>query len=397
MHALLKLGTNTKMSQDFYKILGVNKGADAKEIKSAYRKLAKQHHPDQNKDDAKSVEKFKEINAAYEVLSDTDKRAAYDSMGHAAFEAGGMNGSAGGAGAGFQGFGGSFSDIFEDMFGEMHGRSNGRSRHQGATRGSDIQYRVNITLEEAFHGKETKITYPVNSSCDECGGSGAAKGSGNTTCDTCAGRGKIRQQQGFFTIERTCHACNGAGTIIKDPCSACQGGGQVRKQKNLKVKIPAGIESGQRIRLSGEGEGGLRGGRNGDLYVLITVKPHKIFERNEGSSLYCKMPISITTAALGGVAKVPTIDGSGSTIKIPQGSQTGQRLRLKGKGMTIAGRNATRGDMFVDLVVEVPVNLTKKQKDLLEDFAKTLKHEKNSPQSSGFIKKVKEIWSGFSE
>jgi molecular chaperone DnaJ len=384
------------MARDFYEVLGVPRDADEKAIRSAYRRLAKEHHPDRNKDDPESAKKLKEVNAAYEVLGKADKRAAYDRMGHAAFGQAAMGGGPAPQGfpGGFQEFSGSFADIFEEMFGSMTGARPG-GRAQGPARGADVQYRVEVSLEDAFTGTEQRIRYPVRATCETCGGTGAEGGAGGAiTCETCGGRGRIRHQQGFFTIERTCPACGGTGKVIKNPCKACGGAGQVERTKSLTVKIPAGIESGQRIRLSGEGEGGARGGRAGDLFVLVAVRPHDTFRR-EGANLYTRLPITITTAALGGAARVPTIDGKPESIKIPAGAQTGQRLRLRGKGMGIVGRPVTRGDLFVDLFVETPVNLTARQQALLRDLAKTLGDGgagAHSPQSSGFMGKVKQMW-----
>ncbi len=372
--------------KDFYKILGIEKNADAAEIKKAYRKLAMKHHPDQNKDNPEAEEKFKEVSEAYEILKDEQKRAAYDRYGSAAFENGGAGpGGAGGAGA--------FSDIFEDMFGDFMGGRGGGNRG-GSARGSDIQFSVSISLEDAYHGKETKIKIPVNDTCDGCKGSGAEDGSKAQDCSSCGGAGRVRAQQGFFTIERTCPSCNGAGSTIKDPCKKCNGTGQKHTNKTLKIKIPAGVDSGRRIRLTGEGEAGMRGGPRGDLYILISVKPHKLFKR-ENAHLYCRVPITVTKAALGGDIEVPTIDAKKSKVKIPAGTQNGQQFRLKGKGMT-ALRSETRGDMFIEIQVETPVKLDKKQQDLLRQLDKSISNGKNaskhSPESSGFFKKAKEFW-----
>jgi len=384
--------------QDYYKILGVEKSASADELKKAYRKLAMKYHPDQNKDNPEAEEKFKEINQAYDVLKDEQKRAAYDRFGTSAFD-GSMGGGAGGGG--FSGFsGGAFSDIFEDMFGDfMGGRSGGRSNSGGAQRGSDLQYTMEISLDEAYKGKEATIKIPVNDSCDSCNGSGAESGGKPEACSSCDGIGRVRQQQGFFTIERTCPTCNGAGSIIKNPCKKCSGSGRLRKEKTLKVKIPAGVETGRRIRLTGEGEAGLRGGPRGDLYVLLSVKPHKLFQR-DGANLYCRVPITVTRAALGGEVEVPTIEGTRATVKIPAGTQTGQQFRLKGKGMSMI-RSDARGDMYIEIFVETPVNLSKKQQDLLKELDNSMNDskskDKNSPESSGFFKKIREFWDDLSE
>jgi molecular chaperone DnaJ len=305
-------------------------------------------------------------------------------------------GGAGGMGAGF---GGAFSDIFEDMFGDFMGSGRGGGR-ANATRGSDMQYTLEISLEDAFKGKEAKIKIPVNDSCEFCKGSGAEDGSSSGACSTCDGIGRVRQQQGFFTIERTCPTCNGAGTFIKNPCKKCAGTGRTKKDKTLKISIPAGVETGRRIRLNGEGEAGLRGGQRGDLYVLLSVKPHKLFQR-DGANLYCRVPITFTRAALGGDVEVPTIEGTRATVKVPAGTQTGQQFRLKGKGMSIL-RSDNRGDMYIEIFVETPVNLSKKQQDLLRDFDSSMGGDaaginKNSPESSGFFKKMREFWDDLSE
>ncbi len=376
--------------KDFYETLGVSKSADAAEIKKSYRKLAMKYHPDQNKDNDKAEEKFKELNHAYDILKDEQKRSAYDRYGNAAFD-GSMGG---GAGGGFGGGAGSgnFSDIFEDMFGDFMG--GGGQRGNGAARGSDMQYTMELSLDEAYKGKEAKIKIPVNDSCDECDGSGAKKGTSSKGCNTCNGAGRVRQQQGFFTVERTCPTCHGEGNIIKDPCKKCSGSGRVKKSKTLKVNIPAGIETGRRIRLSGEGEAGVRGGPRGDLYVMLNVKGHKLFDR-DGANLHCRVPITITRAALGGEIEVPTIEGTRATVKIPVGTQTGQQFRLRGKGMTILQSNA-RGDMYIEIFVETPVNLNKKQQELLNSLDKSMTegkdHSKHSPESSGFFKKIREFW-----
>ncbi len=380
--------------KDYYKILEVEKNATAEDIKKAYRKLAMKYHPDQNKDNPAAEEKFKEVSEAYEILKDDQKRAAFDRYGSAAFD-GSMGGGAGGGG--FGGFNaGAFSDIFEDMFGEFMG---GRGGKGGQTRGSDIQYTMELTLEEAFKGKESTIKIPLNEECDTCKGSGAEAGTSAEQCGTCKGSGRVRQQQGFFTIERTCPTCSGQGTSIKSPCKKCSGQGRTRKDKTIKVKIPAGVENGRRIRLNGEGEAGIRGGARGDLYILIGIKPHKLFQR-ENANLYCRVPITVTKAALGGDLEVPTIEGTSAKVKIPPGTQTGQQFRIKGKGMSIM-RSESRGDMFIEIFVETPVNLDKKQQDLLKQLDTSLASEKSgnkhSPQSSGFFQKMKEFWDDLKE
>ncbi len=380
------------MSQkDLYEVLGVSKSADAGEIKKAYRKLAMKYHPDQNPDDAEAETRFKEINAAYDVLKDDQKRAAYDRFGPDAFQNGG-GGAGGFGGGGFEGFGGAgaFSDIFEEMFGGGFA-GGGRGRNTGgAQRGSDLSYELDVSLEEAFEGKEATLRVPTWEGCDTCDSTGAKKGTKPVICDTCNGVGRVRGQQGFFTVERTCPTCGGQGETIKDPCGSCSGTGRKRKEKTLKVSIPAGVDDGTRIRLAGEGEAGMRGGNPGDLYVFISVKPHRFFQR-DGASLYCRVPVSITTVALGGSVEVPTIEGKKSKVSIPAGTQTSQQFRLRGKGMSVL-RSPSRGDMFIEVTVETPVNLSKKQKDLLKQFDSKGDVAKNNPQSSGFFDKVKELW-----
>ena len=386
------------MSKDFYKTLGVDKSASADEIKKAYRKLAMKYHPDQNKDNPEAEKKFKEVGEAYDVLKDEQKRAAYDQYGAAAFDGsmGGGPGGFGGAGGpgGFGGGAGAFSDIFEDMFGDFMGGGPGGGRGRGgAMRGSDIQYTMELTLEEAYKGKDAQIKIPVNDTCDSCDGSGAEAGTSASTCSTCDGAGRIRQQQGFFTIERTCPTCQGVGNIIKDPCKKCRGQGRIQKEKTLKVKIPKGVDTGRRIRLSGEGEAGLMGGPRGDLYVLLAIKPHRLFKR-DGANLFCRVPITVTKAALGGDVEVPTIEGKTSKVKIPNGTQTGQQFRLKGKGMTMLG-SEERGDMYIETFVETPVNLNKKQQEMMKALDKDLNADgagKHSPEASGFFSKVKDFW-----
>lgn len=387
------------MAKDFYKTLGIEKGASADEIKKAYRKLAMKYHPDQNKDNKEAETKFKEINEAYDVLKDDQKRAAYDQFGSAAFDGSMGSGGSNPFGGGFnaQGFGGNFSDIFEDMFGDFMG-GGGRAGTGGAMRGADIQYAMKISLEDAYNGKEETITVPINDTCDSCDGTGAEEGKKPETCPTCNGTGRIRAQQGFFTIERTCSTCNGAGQVIKDPCKKCSGSGRIRRDKTLKVNIPKGIDNGRRIRLSGEGEAGVRGGPPGDLYVLMSVKPHKFFRR-EGPHLYCRVPIAMTTATLGGEIEVPTIDGKRTQVKIPGGTQTGQQFRLKDKGMPII-QSSGMGDMYIEIFVETPVNLNNKQKDLFKTLDKDLSGKdgkKYSPESSGFINRMKDLWTDLTE
>jgi molecular chaperone DnaJ len=382
------------MSDDYYKTLGADKSASADELKKAYRKLAMKYHPDRNKDNPEAEKKFKEINQAYDILKDEEKRAAYDRYGAAAFD-GSMGG--GGGGGGFGGFGGGaggFSDIFEDVFSEFMGGGRGAGRGGSrATRGSDMQYTMEISLEDAFTGVEKTIKIPINQTCDGCSGSGAAAGAGETTCSTCNGAGSMRAQQGFFTVQRACPTCHGAGRVIKDPCKKCSGSGLTRKEKTLKVKIPPGVDTGKRIRLGGEGEAGQRGGPSGDLYVLLVVKPHKFFQR-DGSNLHCRVPVKMTTALVGGEIEVPTISGTKTRVKVPAGTQSGQQFRLKSKGMPDL-RSSHFGDMYIEARVETPVNLTKKQKDLIEQLDATMDGKaaaKHSPETTGFFGKMREIW-----
>ena len=382
------------MANDYYTTLGVARDADEKALKSAYRKLAMKYHPDKNPDDKEAEARFKEISEAYDTLKDPQKRAAYDRYGHDAFTQGGMgaaSGGAGGMGAGGFDFGGSFSDIFDDLFGGgFSQQARGGGGTGGAMRGADLRYNLTITLEDAFKGKQQSISITTSVECGSCKGSGGEKGSSPVSCTTCSGRGKVRQQQGFFTIERSCHTCQGMGKIIKDPCKACAGSGRVRKEKSLKVTIPAGVEEGTRIRLSGEGEVGVRGGPAGDLYIFLSVKPHPIFQR-EDADLHCRVPVPMTTAALGGNIEVPTIEGGRVKVTIPAGTQSGRQFRLRGKGMSIM-RSQMRGDMYVHAAVETPVNLSKKQKDLLKQFASEKGESANSPESDSFFGRVKDFW-----
>ncbi len=377
--------------RDYYETLGVSKGASADEIKKAYRQKAKELHPDRNSDNPNAEEQFKAANEAYDVLKDADKKAAYDRYGHAAFE-GGMGARPGGGAGGFRGqgdFASAFSDVFDDLFGDFMGqRGGGGGGRSRAARGNDLRYNLRINLEDAFAGMQKTVTVPTSVTCNKCSGSGASDGSEPATCPTCSGMGKVRAQQGFFTVERTCPTCNGIGQIIKDPCRACQGAGRVEKEKSLSVNIPAGVETGTRIRLAGEGEAGLRGGPSGDLYIFIDVAEHQLFKR-DGHDLYCRVPVSMAAAALGGDIEVPTIDGGKSRVKIPEGSQSGRQMRLRGKGMP-ALRGGQRGDMFIELAVETPVNLTARQRDLLKEFDEL--GEKNNPQSSNFFSAVKGFW-----
>ena len=380
--------------RDYYETLGVAKTADAKTMKSAFRKKAMECHPDRHPDDPEAEARFKELNEAYGVLSDEQKRAAYDRMGHAAFQQGG----AGGAG-GFQDFNDIFSQIFgggaggggfADMFG-----GGGRRQRQTMQRGSDLRYELDITLEEAFAGKDIDITVPIAEDCERCDGIGAEPGASVETCSTCAGQGRVRTQQGFFQMERACPTCGGQGEYVSDPCKACDGIGQTRQDTELDVSIPAGVEDGTRIRLTGQGDvapkRGASGGRQrGDLYIFVGVKPHDLFER-DGANLFCRAPVPMTTAALGGDIEIPTIDGGRSKIKVGEGSQTGKRLRLRGKGMSVL-RSDKRGDMYIELAVETPSGLTKRQRELLEAFAAESGDNSVSPESRNFFDKAKSFW-----
>ena len=381
--------------RDYYDVLGVSKGASADEIKKGYRKKAKELHPDRNADNPDAEAQFKEANEAYEVLKDPEKKAAYDRFGHAAFE-GGMGGGGPRPGGGFGGgagqgdFASAFSDVFDDLFGDFMGGGRAGGGRQRAARGSDLRYNLRVTLEEAFNGSQKTINVPTSVQCDACNGSGAEGGAEPTTCPTCSGMGKVRAQQGFFTVERTCPTCSGLGQIIKNPCNTCHGQGRVEKERALNVNIPAGVETGTRIRLAGEGEAGMRGGPAGDLYIFIEVAKHDIFER-EDTNLFCRVPVSMTTAALGGDIEVPTIDGGRSRVKIPAGSQSGRQMRLRNKGMP-ALRGGSSGDMFIELAVETPVNLTTRQKELLREFDSL--SEDNNPESKSFFSSVKSFWDG---
>lgn len=373
--------------RDFYEILGVPRTASAEELKKAYRSKAKELHPDRNSDNPTAEAQFKEVNEAYDTLKDADKKAAYDRYGHAAFEGG--RGPGGGAGQGD--FASAFSDVFEDLFGDfMGGRGGAGGGRSRAQRGSDLRYNLRVSLEDAYNGIQKTINVPASVACDVCRGTGAEGGAEPVTCPTCSGMGKVRAQQGFFTVERTCPTCAGMGQIIKNPCRACGGAGRTEKERALSVNIPAGVETGTRIRLAGEGEAGLRGGPTGDLYIFIEVKDHPIFQR-DGVHLFCRIPVSITTAALGGEVEVPTIDGGKSRVKVPAGSQTGKQMRLRAKGMP-ALRGGGSGDMLIELAVETPVNLTSHQKDLLREFEKL--SEDNNPEGSSFFSKVKTFWDG---
>jgi len=376
--------------RDYYDVLGVSRGASADELKKAYRTKAKALHPDRNKDNPDAEAQFKEVNEAYEALKDPEKKAAYDRFGHAAFD-GGMGGHPGGGyGRGQQAdFSAAFSDVFDDLFGDFMGGARGGAR-QRSTRGSDLRYNLRVTLEEAYTGIQKTITVPASVTCDGCNGSGAAGGAEPVTCPTCSGMGKVRAQQGFFTVERTCPTCGGLGQTIKNPCTQCGGTGRKERERALSVSIPPGVETGTRIRLAGEGEAGLRGGPSGDLYIFIEVREHALFQR-DGANLFCLVPVSMATAALGGDIEVPTIDGGRSRVKIPAGSQAGRQMRLRGKGMPML-RGGGQGDMMIELSVETPVNLTARQKELLEEFDRLGRD--NNPESSSFFAKVKNFWDG---
>jgi len=374
--------------RDFYEILGVPRTASAEELKKAYRSKAKELHPDRNSDNPQAEAQFKEVNEAYDTLKDADKKAAYDRFGHAAFEGGR---GPGGGGAGQGDFASAFSDVFEDLFGDfMGGRGGAGGGRSRAQRGSDLRYNLRVSLEDAYGGIQKTINVPASVACEVCRGTGAEGGAEPVTCPTCSGMGKVRAQQGFFTVERTCPTCAGVGQIIKNPCRACGGAGRIEKERALSVNIPAGVETGTRIRLAGEGEAGLRGGPTGDLYIFIEVKDHPIFQR-DGVHLFCRVPVSITAAALGGEVEVPTIDGGKSRVKVPAGSQTGKQMRLRAKGMP-ALRGGGSGDMLIELAVETPVNLTGRQRELLREFEKL--SEDNNPEGSSFFSKVKTFWDG---
>ena len=368
--------------RDYYDVLGVPKGSEQEALKKAYRSKAKALHPDRNSDNPNAEAQFKEVNEAYEVLKDADKKAAYDRYGHAAFEGGGGGQGFGGGGD----FSSAFSDVFDDLFGDFMG--GGRGGRQQQSRGSDLRYNLSISLAEAFAGLQKTINVPSAVSCGSCNGSGAAGGSSPTTCPTCSGLGKVRATQGFFTVERGCPTCSGVGQIIKNPCSSCGGQGTQKKDRALNVNVPPGVETGTRIRLAGEGETGPRGGVSGDLYIFIEVSKHKIFER-DGLNLFCRVPVSMAKASLGGDLEVPTIDGGRSRVRIPAGSQSGRQMRLKGKGMP-AIKTVQKGDMFIEMAVETPVNLTARQKELLEEFEQL--SEDNNPETNSFFSSVKTFW-----
>jgi len=367
---------------DFYEVLGVSRDADDRSVKAAFRKLAMQYHPDRNPGDDTAEIKFKEVNAAYECLKDPQKRAAYDRFGHAAFENGGGP-------AGFNGdFSASMSDIFDNIFGDFMGGGRRGSDRSGRERGADFRYNMEISLEEAFSGKTAEIEVPTKVVCSTCSGSGSKPGSSPKVCGTCDGHGRVRAAQGFFSIERTCPTCHGRGEVISDPCLECDGAGRTTENRTLSVNIPAGIEDGTRIRLAGEGEAGLRGGPAGDLYIFLSIMPHEFFQR-DGADIFCRVPISMTTAALGGEFQVPTIDGGKTKVKVPEGTQTGKQFRLKGKGMPVL-RSTRIGEMYIQVAVETPRNLNRKQRELLEEFERASSAD-NNPDSAGFFTRVRDF------
>ncbi|MDX7952322.1 molecular chaperone DnaJ [Lichenihabitans sp. Uapishka_5] len=372
--------------RDFYETLGVTRTVTEVELKVAFRKAAMQHHPDRNPGDKTAEIRFKEVNEAYQILSDGQKRSAYDRLGHAAFEQGGGQGGMG------DGFGASMSDIFDDLFGDMMGR--GRSnRSNGRERGSDLRYNMEITLEDAFKGKTATVKIPTSIACEACSGSGAKPGSRPKTCGTCGGQGRVRAQQGFFAIERTCPTCGGRGEIIENPCAVCAGAGRVTRERSLSVNVPAGVEDGTRIRLSGEGEAGSRGGPAGDLYIFLAVKPHQFFQR-DGADLYCRVPISMVQAALGGEFSVPTVDGGEAKVKIPEGTQSGKQFRIKDKGMPVL-RSRDVGDLYIQTMVETPQNLTRRQRELLTEF-EAESTQKTYSESTGFFDRIKDFFDNLS-
>lgn len=372
--------------RDYYEVLGVPRGASEQDLKSAFRRLAKECHPDRNSGDKDAEQRFKEIAEAYEALKDPQKRAAYDQFGHAAFDGG--RGGAGGFGPDFAA---SMSDIFDDLFGEFMGGRRGARQRSGRERGADLRFNLEIELGEAYLGKTAQIRAPSSVACEDCSGRGAKPGTKPASCSTCGGYGKVRASQGFFTIERTCPTCQGRGEVIEDPCPYCSGSGRVTRERTLSVNIPPGVEDGTRIRLAGEGEAGLRGGPAGDLYIFLSIKPHKFFQR-DGADVFCRVPISMITAALGGQIEVPTLDGSATRIKVPEGTESGKQFRLKGKGMPVL-RSKAQGDLYIQVEVETPKNLTRRQRELLEEFERE-SHKDTSPESAGFFSKVKEFFEG---
>jgi molecular chaperone DnaJ len=367
----------------YYETLAVERSATETDIKTAFRRQAMQWHPDRNPGDNEAEHRFKELNEAYEVLKDPDKRAAYDRFGHAAFE--------NGNGMGAHGFGADFATTFSDIFDDLFGMGGRRGRGSGRERGADLRYNMEITLVEAYTGKTAQIRIPTPVTCEACSGNGAKPGTKPKACPMCAGMGKVRHAQGFFTLERTCPNCQGRGQVIENPCGSCSGSGRVMRERTLSVNIPAGVEDGTRIRLAGEGEAGVRGGPPGDLYIFLSIGTHAFFQR-EGADLHCRVPVSLVTAALGGEFEVPTIDGGKTRVKVPEGMQTGRRFRLQGKGMPVL-RARQSGDMYVQVIVETPQKLTKKQRELLQEFER-LSSTETHPESSGFFGKVKDFIGG---
>lgn len=373
---------------DYYETLGVSRDADEKALKGAFRKMAMKYHPDRNPDDSSAEAKFKDVGEAYEALKDPQKRAAYDRFGHAAFENGG-----GGQGPFGGGGGGGMGDIFEDIFGEMMG--GGRSRSSGGRqRGADLRFNMEISLEEAFEGKSAEVEIPTSITCDTCTGSGAKPGSSPTTCSTCGGAGQVRASSGFFSVQRTCPTCQGRGEVISDPCKECSGHGRTEETKALSVNVPAGIEDGTRIRIANEGEAGMRGGPTGDLYIFLSIKPHQFFQR-DGADIYCRVPISMTTAALGGQFEVGTVEGSKTRVKVPEGTQNSKQFRLRGKGMPVM-RTTQFGDMYIQVAIETPQKLSKRQRELLEEF-ETESSSDNNPESTGFFSRMKTFFDGLAD
>jgi molecular chaperone DnaJ len=374
------MGSDARMAKRcYYEVLEVGRNASDAELKAAFRKAAMKWHPDRNPGDKNSDGRFKEINEAYDILKDPDRRAAYDRFGHAAFEHGGP----GGPGGFGTDFGSAFSDLFEGIFGMGGGRS-----RSGRERGADLRYNMEISLEEAYSGKTAQVRIPTSVTCEACSGSGAKAGTRPKACPTCAGQGRIRHAQGFFTLERTCPSCHGRGQVIDNPCASCSGSGRVTRERTLSVNIPAGVEDGTRIRLAGEGEAGTRGGPAGDLYIFLAITAHPFFQR-EGADLHCRVPISMVTAALGGELEVPTVEANKTRVKVPEGTQSGRRFRIHGKGMPIL-RSKQMGDMYVQVLVETPQKLTKRQRELLAEFER-LSSRDTQPEAAGFFGKVKEF------
>jgi molecular chaperone DnaJ len=372
--------------RDYYEVLGVQRTATEVELKSSFRKLAMQYHPDKNPGDKTAEVKFVEINEAYQVLSDPQKRGAYDRFGHAAFQNGGPGG---GPGFGNE-FGDFMSDIFDSFFGDARPGQQRRGP-SGRERGADLRYNLEVSLEDAFNGRAASVTIPTSVTCEVCSGTGAKAGSKPRQCPTCGGQGRVRAAQGFFSIERTCPNCHGRGEVIDDPCPNCSGAGRITRERTLSVNIPAGVEDGTRIRIAGEGEVGLRGGPTGDLYIFLSVKPHQLFQR-DGADLYCQVPISFVTAALGGEFVVPTIDGQDAKVKVPEGTSSGKQFRLRQKGMSVL-RSRDRGDLYIQVAVETPQNLTRRQRELLAEFDRESSKD-TSPESSGFFARVRDFFDG---